>query len=92
MLNMPSFVFSLQKWDVQFFHSVSQCIGVNSKNLTRTAGAVDFTLANLSTRWMFHNGKKTKSGGSPLGLRLVAALQAFGMVHHTVWMEMENQR
>ena len=39
---------------------------------------------------LFHNGIKTTPGGSPLGLRLVAALQEFSQVHHTVWIEMEN--
>ena len=36
---------------------------------------------------LFHNEKKSKIGGSPLGLRLVAALKEFGLVHHTVWSE-----
>ena len=40
---------------------------------------------------LFHEGKKTKSGGSRLGLRLVAALQEFSLVHHTVWIEIENE-
>jgi len=39
---------------------------------------------------LFHSGKKTKSGGSPLGLRLVAALQEYSLVHHTVWNEIER--
>jgi hypothetical protein len=39
---------------------------------------------------LFHKGKKSKPGGSRLGLRLVAALQEFSLVHHTVWIEMEN--
>ena len=40
---------------------------------------------------LFHDGKKTNSGGSRLGLRLVDALQEFSLVHHTVWIEMENE-
>ena len=39
---------------------------------------------------LFHGEKKTKTGGSPLGQRLVAALQEFNFVYHTVWLEMEN--
>ncbi|MGD8294131.1 MAG: hypothetical protein PVF37_20625 [Desulfobacterales bacterium] len=39
---------------------------------------------------LFHNEKKMKPGGSPLGLRLVAAFQEFSQVHHTIWLEMEN--
>ena len=40
---------------------------------------------------LFHEGKKTKSGGSRLGLRLVAALREFSLVNHTVWIEMDNE-
>ena len=39
---------------------------------------------------LFHGEKKTKTGGSPLGQRLVAALQEFNLVYQTVWIEMEN--
>jgi hypothetical protein len=39
---------------------------------------------------LFHNTIKTNSGGSRLGLRLVAALEEFSLVHHTVWIEMED--
>lgn len=34
---------------------------------------------------LFHNKKKSRSGGSPLGLHLAAALKEFGLVYHTVW-------
>lgn len=40
---------------------------------------------------LFHDGEKKKSGGSRLGLRLVAALQEFSLVRHTIWIEMENE-
>jgi hypothetical protein len=36
---------------------------------------------------LFHNEKKSRTGGSPLGLRLAAALKELGMVYHTVWRE-----
>ena len=36
---------------------------------------------------LFHNEEKSRTGGSPLGLRLTAALKEFGLVHHTVWKE-----
>ena len=39
---------------------------------------------------LFHERKKTKTGGSSLGQRLVAALQEFNLVYHTVWIDMEN--
>ena len=37
---------------------------------------------------LFHSGEKEKTGGSPLGLRIVAALKEIGLVHHTIWNEM----
>ena len=39
---------------------------------------------------LFHDGIKTNTGGSPLGLRVVAALREFSQVYHTVWIEVEN--
>jgi hypothetical protein len=36
----------------------------------------------------FHNGKKMGTGGSPLGLRLAAALKEVGLVNHTIWREL----
>ena len=37
---------------------------------------------------LFHSGKKTQTGGSPLGQRIVAAFKEVGLVHHTIWNEM----
>ncbi len=34
---------------------------------------------------LFHSRKKTRFGGSPLGIRLVAALKEVGLVNHTIW-------
>ncbi len=34
-----------------------------------------------------HESKEAKPLGSPLGLRLRNALQEFGLVHHSVWIE-----
>ncbi len=39
---------------------------------------------------LFHNRKKTKAGGSPLGLHLVDALKEVGLVNHTIWSEIER--
>lgn len=36
---------------------------------------------------LFHNGQKTRTGGSPLGLHLAAALREVGLVNHTIWNE-----
>ena len=39
---------------------------------------------------LFHDKIKTNPGGSPTGLRVVAALQEFSQVYHTVWIEVEH--
>jgi len=36
---------------------------------------------------LFHSQKKTREGGSPLGLHLVSALNEIGLVNHTIWSE-----
>ncbi|BBO79047.1 hypothetical protein DSCW_64640 [Desulfosarcina widdelii] len=36
-----------------------------------------------------HAGETVLGEGSPLGLRLAAALKAFGLVNHSVWIEMK---
>jgi hypothetical protein len=40
---------------------------------------------------IFHDSKKVENGGSRLGLRLVAALKEFGLVNHSIWMEMRSK-
>ena len=37
---------------------------------------------------LFHDSANVKHDGSPLGLRLASALKEFGMVNHSVWIEM----
>jgi hypothetical protein len=52
-----------------------------------------FRRENIETDYcivLFHEEKTAKSGGSRLGLRLAAAFKEFGMVHHTVWNEMDQ--
>lgn len=52
-----------------------------------------FCRENLETDYcivLCHTGEKTDAGGSPLGLHIVAALKEVGMVHHTVWNEIEG--
>ena len=39
---------------------------------------------------LMHNSKKLENSGSPLGLRLVSALKEYGLVNHSVWIEMQN--
>mgnify|MGYP006865136198 CR=1 FL=1 len=38
---------------------------------------------------LFHSKKKTRTGGSLLGLHLVAALKEVGLVNHTIWSEID---
>ena len=39
---------------------------------------------------LFHNGKKTRTGESLLGMNLTAALREVGLVNHTVWSEISR--
>lgn len=38
---------------------------------------------------LFHDSKKVENSGSPLGLRLASALKEFGLVNHSIWIEMQ---
>ncbi len=40
---------------------------------------------------LFHNSKKVEKSGSPLGLRLASALKEFGLVNHSIWIEMHSK-
>ena len=40
---------------------------------------------------LLHDSKQAEIGGSPLGLRLATALKEFGLVNHSVWIEMHNK-
>jgi hypothetical protein len=40
---------------------------------------------------LFHDSKKVENSGSPLGLRLASALEAFGIVNHSIWIEMHSK-
>ena len=40
---------------------------------------------------IIHDSKKIENSGSRLGLRLVAALKEFGLVHHSIWREMHGK-
>ena len=39
---------------------------------------------------LYHDSDKELVDGSPVGLRLTAALKPFGMVNHTVWLAGEQ--
>ena len=40
---------------------------------------------------LFHDSKKVENSGSPLGVRLASALKAFGLVNHSIWIEMHSK-
>ena len=40
---------------------------------------------------LFHDSKKAEKSGSQLGLRLVSALEVFGLVNHSIWIEMHSK-
>jgi len=39
---------------------------------------------------LFHHSKEVEFSGSSLGLRLASALKEFGLVNHSIWVEMNN--
>ncbi len=41
---------------------------------------------------LLHESTKGATNGSQLGLRLVAALREFGLVKHSIWLEMHGKR
>ena len=63
-------------------------------DVARRGGSDDIRLffrENLKTDIcivLFHSGKKTQTGGSPLGLHIVTEFKTVGLVHHTIWNEM----
>lgn len=40
---------------------------------------------------LFHDSKKVETSGSQLGLRLASALKEFGLVNHSIWIEMHSK-
>jgi hypothetical protein len=40
---------------------------------------------------LFHDSKKIENSGSPLGLHLASALKEFGLVNHSIWIEMHSK-
>ena len=62
-------------------------------DVARSAGDDDiraFHRENIETDIcivLFHKKKKSRTGGSPLGLRFAAELKELGSIYHTVWRE-----
>ena len=54
-----------------------------------------YSLATIDTDFsihLLHDSKEIEKDGSSIGLHLVSALKEFGLVSHSVWMEMENKK
>jgi len=39
---------------------------------------------------LLHDSNEVETGGSHLGLRLVSAFKEFGLVHHSIWIELNS--
>ena len=55
---------------------------------------VAYSRASIDTDFsihILHESKKVEDGGSRLGLSLVAALKEFGLVHHSIWIEIHGK-
>jgi hypothetical protein len=39
---------------------------------------------------LLHDSRKADAGGSQLGLHLVSELKAFGLINHSIWVEMRG--
>ena len=53
-----------------------------------------FSRVSLDTDFsihILHDSKKVEKGGSRLGLSLVAVSKEFGLVNHSIWMEMHSK-
>ena len=53
------------------------------KSYCRTMVDTDFSIH------LFHDSKAVEECGSRLGLRLASALREFGLVNHSVWIEVD---
>ena len=65
-------------------------------DMARNAGNDDirvFHRENIQTDIcivLFHSEKKSRTGGSSLGLRMVDAFKEIGIVYHTIWNEVNR--
>lgn len=41
---------------------------------------------------LYHNSHEAAYDGSPLGLQLASAFKEFGLVNHSIWVEMNNDK
>ena len=92
------------KWleiiEIRTSHSLHSKLESNLKSLmqevnTQAEGQVCriYTQATLDTDVSIHltHGSGTvEEGGSNLGLRIANYLKEFGLVHHSVWFELQN--
>jgi len=59
------------------------------KQMVTTYGCVKFG-SDFSIH-LVHHSEEVEYGGSSLGIRLASALKEFGLVNHSIWVEMNNK-
>jgi hypothetical protein len=66
----------------KIFHEVErEFIGKSVRSYRRVLIETDFSIH------LFHETENMETGGSEIGLRLVAVLRDFGLVNHSIWTE-----
>jgi hypothetical protein len=69
----------------------SGCSLIDKKSNPRTIKAYSHVSINTDfSIHLIHDSEKPEYGGSRLGVNLVAALKAFGLVNHSVWVEIQT--
>ena len=66
----------------------------DTKNESNLPVIAVFSRVSIDTDFcvhLYHDSIKVKRGGSRLGLCLVDALKAFGLVNHSIWTEIDCQ-
>ena len=67
----------------KLLHQLEEEVGEQAVNVYRRV-MID---SDLSIH-LLHDSAGVEPGGSPLGLRLASSLKEFGLVNHSVWIEM----
>ena len=68
-------------------------IGETAKE-TRQPSIRVYNLATVDTDFsihLLHDSDKLEKGGSPLGLHLASALKEFGLVSHSIWIDIHDR-
>ena len=74
--------------ELDFWNCLSDTIG--EAHITKIEVYNHSTLTTDISIHVHYESAQIESQGSPLGLRLVSELRAFGVVNHTVWVEAQT--